>query len=138
MQGFVKFRQDLRQILYENGMLSNPGWTEENIIHAFRKLLSDVSLKRARMKEDLEVHHGNQRVSFGVWRALAENSIGHSLDYRGDEVLDSYKSGLSPEDYAQEVKSVEKLEGQMVKHRHKFVNTEARVIAPEDKWGVCN
>jgi hypothetical protein len=134
VQGFVKFRQDLRQILYENGMRSNPGWTEDDIIRAFRKLLSNVSLRRARMREDLEFHYGSQ--PFGVWRALAENLIGRALDYRGDEVLDSYKSGLTPEDYVQEVKALEKLEGQIA--RHKFVSTEAQVVAPEDRWGTCN
>ena len=40
MHDFVKFRQDLRQILYENGVMSNPGWTEDDIVRAFRSLLS--------------------------------------------------------------------------------------------------
>jgi hypothetical protein len=36
---FAKFRQDLRQILYENGVPSNPGWTEDDIVRAIRQLL---------------------------------------------------------------------------------------------------
>ena len=39
MDAFAKFRQDLRQILYENGVPSNPGWTEDDIVRAFRQLL---------------------------------------------------------------------------------------------------
>ena len=39
MDAFAKFRQDLRQVLYENGVPSNPGWTEDNIVQAFRQLL---------------------------------------------------------------------------------------------------
>jgi hypothetical protein len=35
----VTFRQDLRQLLYEHGVMSNPGWTETDIVDAFRKLL---------------------------------------------------------------------------------------------------
>lgn len=41
MHSFAQFRQDLRQILYEHGVLSNPGWTEEDIVRAFRQLLQD-------------------------------------------------------------------------------------------------
>jgi hypothetical protein len=37
---FIKFRQDLRQLLYSCGVLTNPGWTENNIVDAFRKLLN--------------------------------------------------------------------------------------------------
>jgi len=36
---FAKFRQDLRQILADNGVPSNPGWTEDDIVRAFRQLL---------------------------------------------------------------------------------------------------
>ena len=39
MRSFVKFRQDLRQILFENGVPTNPGWTEDDIVLAFRNLL---------------------------------------------------------------------------------------------------
>ena len=36
---FATFRQDLRQILADNGVPSNPGWTEDDIVRAFRQLL---------------------------------------------------------------------------------------------------
>jgi len=32
-------RRELRQILYENGVNSNPGWTEEDILNGFKTLL---------------------------------------------------------------------------------------------------
>jgi hypothetical protein len=37
--GFVEFRQDLRNLLFEHGVASNPGWSEDDIIVAFRELL---------------------------------------------------------------------------------------------------
>lgn len=35
----VQFRRDLRQLLFEHGVFSNPGWSEEDIVDAFRQLL---------------------------------------------------------------------------------------------------
>lgn len=35
----VKFRRDLCQVLADNGVPSNPGWTEDDIVRAFRQLL---------------------------------------------------------------------------------------------------
>ena len=36
---FGKFRHDLRQLLWEVGIGSNPGWTEDDIVNAFRKII---------------------------------------------------------------------------------------------------
>lgn len=38
---FVKLRQDLRQLISEYGIRSNPGWSEEDIIFALRCLLEE-------------------------------------------------------------------------------------------------
>jgi hypothetical protein len=35
----VKFRRDLCQLLFEHGVPSNPCWSEEDIVRAFRQLL---------------------------------------------------------------------------------------------------
>lgn len=48
---FAKFRRDLRQLLYEYGVRSNPGWTEENIVQALRKILEakvDLIIKNSK------------------------------------------------------------------------------------------
>ena len=39
LASFVRFRQDLRQLLADNGVPSNPGCTEDDIVRAFRQLL---------------------------------------------------------------------------------------------------
>lgn len=36
---WTEFRKELRQILYENGVASNPCWGEKDILDALRKLL---------------------------------------------------------------------------------------------------
>lgn len=50
---FVKFRQNLRQLLYENGVRSNPGWTEDDIVRAFRGLLNNADMYRAELAKAL-------------------------------------------------------------------------------------
>lgn len=49
MSAWVKFRQALRQVLYYNGIPSNPGWTEDCIVDAFSKALAKIP-KRKRGK----------------------------------------------------------------------------------------
>ena len=34
----VQFRRDLCQVLFENGIMTNPGWSENDIVRAFRDL----------------------------------------------------------------------------------------------------
>ena len=38
-ESFAQFRRELRQLLMEHGVASNPGWSEHNIVEAFRDLL---------------------------------------------------------------------------------------------------
>ena len=47
----TKFRQDLRQLLHEHGVASNPGWTEDDIVLAFRKLLDRIQAGEERHHE---------------------------------------------------------------------------------------
>ena len=46
MQAFSRFRQDLRQVLADNNVPSNPGWTEDDIVRAFKQLLEITSIKK--------------------------------------------------------------------------------------------
>lgn len=58
MRSFVKFRQELRQLLADNGVASNPGWTEDDIVNAFRQLLrlkdASIALYDVRLREAQE------------------------------------------------------------------------------------
>lgn len=45
---WAAFRQEVRQILHENGVRSNPGWTEENIIFALRELIGRFTSKESK------------------------------------------------------------------------------------------
>jgi len=45
-KSFVEFRQDIRQLIAECGIRSNPGWSEADIIYALRELLKDKIVKR--------------------------------------------------------------------------------------------
>jgi len=46
IKAFTKFRQELRQLLADNGVPSNPGWSENDIINALRGLLNKGSKRR--------------------------------------------------------------------------------------------
>lgn len=52
MRSFVKFRQA------DNGVASNPGWTEDDIVNAFRQLLrlkdASIALYDVRLREAQE------------------------------------------------------------------------------------
>ena len=41
MRYFAEFRGKLRQLLYNYGVLSNPGWDDDDIIDALDKLLKE-------------------------------------------------------------------------------------------------
>ena len=42
MSEWTKFRREMRQILHENGIRTNPGWTEKNIVDAMRELIGNI------------------------------------------------------------------------------------------------
>ena len=46
LKELADFRKSLRQLLEENGIPSNPGWTEQNIVDAFKSLLSKKRKKK--------------------------------------------------------------------------------------------
>jgi hypothetical protein len=39
---YLKLRQDLRQLLSDHGVPSNPGWTDDDIVRSFRELLTEL------------------------------------------------------------------------------------------------
>jgi hypothetical protein len=63
MDCLVAFRRDLRQLLHDNGIGSNPGWTEADIIDAFRKELTAIrgELEQVKTERDLLNDQGVQR-----------------------------------------------------------------------------
>ena len=44
-RAFAEFRMNLRQILFENGVVSNPGWSEDDILASLRQLLGKRDLE---------------------------------------------------------------------------------------------
>jgi hypothetical protein len=52
---FAAFRQQLRALLAQVDVPSNPGWTENDIVNAFRELLEELVALRETAKGDNEV-----------------------------------------------------------------------------------
>lgn len=50
-KAFAGFRQDLRQLLFENNVPASMGWTESDIVQAFRELLADRATLRTLASE---------------------------------------------------------------------------------------
>lgn len=40
LKAFGELRRELRQLLHDNGVRSNPGWTDESIVDALRKMIT--------------------------------------------------------------------------------------------------
>ena len=54
---FVKFRQDLRQLLSDAGVSSNPAWSEDDIVEAFRELVGQLSVGGGLTQPPLKTFH---------------------------------------------------------------------------------
>ena len=46
LKAWGKFRQEIRQILHENGIRSNPGWSDQNVIDGLREMVRNLKGER--------------------------------------------------------------------------------------------
>lgn len=64
---FVQFRRDLRQLLFDYGVLSNPGFTENCIVDALRRSLAAAQQENRAQAKALEE---TQAMNWRLWQAL--------------------------------------------------------------------